>query len=335
MKASEIMTREVVAVPPEMPARDIAKLLVGKRISAVPVVDADGAPIGVVSEGDLIGRAEADRSARRDWWLALAAGGTAEDRKMLPGLHDGAHLARDIMTSPVVTVGEDTDSGEIARLLTSHHIKRVPVVKAGKVVGIVSRGDLMRVLAAALPPEQAMPRPGLLTRAIADLDGFFASNRDGAAKPKTAPAGSRAAEPEATEFARLNGEFAQNERDQRKKEKLAAEEARRNRVTQMIESHISDEKWRLLVQDARLAARAGQNEYMLLRFPSQLCSDGGRAINVTESDWPATLRGEAAELYLRWEQDLKPHGFHLAAQILDFPGGFPGDVGMYLIWGQQ
>jgi CBS domain-containing protein len=332
MKASEIMTREVVAVPPEMPARDIAKLLVDKGISAVPVVDGGGAPIGVVSEGDLIGRAEADRSARRDWWLALAAGGAA-DRRMLPSLHDGAHMARDIMTAPVVTVSEDTDSGEIARLLTSHHIKRVPVVKGGRIVGIVSRGDLMRVLAAALPPEQAMPRPGLLTRAIADLDSFFATHRNGEAAP--APAKTGAGEPEALEFQRLNSEFAKREREHRKQEKRAAEDARRNRVSELIESHVSDEKWRLLVQEARLAARAGQKEFMLLRFPSQLCSDGGRAINVTESDWPATLRGEAAELYLRWEQDLKPHGFYLAAQILDFPGGFPGDVGMYLIWGRQ
>jgi hypothetical protein len=73
---------------------------------------------------------------------------------------------------------------------------------------------------------------------------------------------------------------------------------------------------------------------MLLRFPSQLCSDGGRAINVTEPDWPATLRGEAAEIYLRWERHLKPHGFHLTARVLEFPGGMPGDIGLFLSWGQ-
>ena len=73
---------------------------------------------------------------------------------------------------------------------------------------------------------------------------------------------------------------------------------------------------------------------MLLRFPSQLSSDGGRAINVMEPRWPGTLRGEAAEIYLRWERDLKPHGFHLTARVLDFPGGIPGDIGLFLVWGE-
>ena len=73
---------------------------------------------------------------------------------------------------------------------------------------------------------------------------------------------------------------------------------------------------------------------MLLRFPSQACSDGGRAINAMEPGWPSTLRGEAAEMFLRWERDLKPHGFHLGARVLEFPGGMPGDVGLFLVWGQ-
>jgi hypothetical protein len=64
-----------------------------------------------------------------------------------------------------------------------------------------------------------------------------------------------------------------------------------------------------------------------------LCSDCGRAIDVTEPDWPATLRGEAAEIYLRWERDLKPRGFHIAARVVDYPGGVPGDIGLSLIWG--
>jgi hypothetical protein len=73
---------------------------------------------------------------------------------------------------------------------------------------------------------------------------------------------------------------------------------------------------------------------MLLRFPGELCSDGGRAVNVPDPNWPQTLRGEAAEMYLRWERDLKPCGFHLAARIVDFPGGMPGNIGLFLIWGE-
>ena len=71
---------------------------------------------------------------------------------------------------------------------------------------------------------------------------------------------------------------------------------------------------------------------MLLRFPKQLCRDGGRAIGMREPDWPATLRGQAAEIYLRWMRELKPRGFHLAARVLEFPGGMPGDIGLFLIW---
>ncbi len=85
---------------------------------------------------------------------------------------------------------------------------------------------------------------------------------------------------------------------------------------------------------ARMAAESGQKETMLLRFPCQLCIDGGRAINVAEQDWPATLRGRSAEIYLRWERDLKPRGFLLSARVLDFPDGKPGDMGLFLVWSE-
>ena len=106
----------------------------------------------------------------------------------------------------------------------------------------------------------------------------------------------------------------------------------RKRVADLIDRHVSDAGWRVLLQQAREAAERGEKEILLLRFPSQLCSDGGRAINVAEADWPSTLRGEAAEIYLRWERDLRPHGFHLVARILSFPGGKPGDAGLFLVW---
>jgi hypothetical protein len=72
---------------------------------------------------------------------------------------------------------------------------------------------------------------------------------------------------------------------------------------------------------------------LLLRFPSELCSDGGRAINVAEPGWPATLRGEAAEIYLHWERELRSRGFGIAARVLEFPGGLLGDIGLFLTWG--
>jgi hypothetical protein len=104
----------------------------------------------------------------------------------------------------------------------------------------------------------------------------------------------------------------------------------------LIGKHISEGRWHTLLRDARAAAARGEKDFLLLRFPHDLCSDGGRAINALAEDtkWPETLRGEAAEVYLRWELDLKPHGFQLAARVLDFPGGVPGDIGLFLIWGE-
>ncbi len=151
MNARDVMTPEVVSVRPDAPIRRVAALLRDKGISAAPVVDEKGAPIGMVSEGDLIGRDEAEREARRDWWLTLLAEGEALSPDFLANLRSQERTAREIMSSPVVTIGEETDLTEIARLLAAHRIKRVPVVRDGRIVGIVSRADLVRALAAGLP----------------------------------------------------------------------------------------------------------------------------------------------------------------------------------------
>jgi CBS domain-containing protein len=84
---------------------------------------------------------------RRDWWLGLLAEGTDLAPEFLDYMRLDNRLARDLMTSPAITASEDTSGSEIADLLQHHHIKRVPIVKDGKVVGIVSRADLVRALA--------------------------------------------------------------------------------------------------------------------------------------------------------------------------------------------
>ena len=149
MNARDVMTREVVSVTPDTPMQQIAALLLEKGISAVPVVDNSGAPIGIVSEGDLIGRREAQREARQDWWLTTLAEGEAVNPEFLASLRLNYPTARDVMSAPVITVGEETSLAEIARRLTTHRIKRVPVVRDDRVVGIVSRADLVRALVVA------------------------------------------------------------------------------------------------------------------------------------------------------------------------------------------
>jgi CBS domain-containing protein len=336
MKAREIMTRDVVAARPETPTREVAQLLVDNGISAVPVVDDRGAPIGMVSEGDLLGRHELSREARRDWWLAMLAEGETLDPDFLENLRGSERLARDVMAGPVVTVSEDTEVGEIARLLQTYRIKRVPVTREGRVVGIVSRADLLRALAgqsSPTPPHKA----GLLTGALAGLDARFGLHRP--LDLQTAPAHPEpSGEPpdpgfRATDFRKLVEDFEHKQDQKREEAQRVAVEQRRQRLGQLIDQHISDQDWRDILHRARRAAENGENEILLLRFPSHLCGDGGRAINMTEPEWPTTLRGEAAELYLRFERDLKPRGFHLTAQVLDFPGGVPGDIGLFLIWG--
>src|SRR5271155_2508354 len=156
MNASDVMTRDVVSVSPDTPTGAIAKLLLDKGISAVPVVDAPGALIGMVSEGDLIGRTETDREARHDWWLTLLAEGEALNSDFLASLRAGKRTAGSVMAGPVITVAENTEVGEIARLLTTYRIKRVPVVRDGRIVGIVSRADLVRALATEQPRPAAM-----------------------------------------------------------------------------------------------------------------------------------------------------------------------------------
>jgi CBS domain-containing protein len=117
MLASEVMTTDVIATTAEASVRDVARLLLQHGISAVPVLAADGTPIGMVSEGDLVQRDDMARLERRDWWLKLVADDTAPDDAIIAGLRAPDRTARDVMSAPIVTVAEDTDLTKVARLL--------------------------------------------------------------------------------------------------------------------------------------------------------------------------------------------------------------------------
>lgn len=118
--------------------------------------------------------------------------------------------------------------------------------------------------------------------------------------------------------------------------KQVAAQHRQDQVKRIVAGDITDEAWDDLLQKARHAAEHGAKEYLLLRFPSEVCTDESRAINNPPNpSWPTTLRGEAAALYARWHAHLRPLGFNLSAQVLDFPDGKPGDVGLMLKWGES
>jgi CBS-domain-containing membrane protein len=337
MQASDVMTTEVVSTNVDMPVPEVAKLLLEHGISAVPVLGPDGALVGMVSEGDLASRDELDRLARKDWWLRLLTGGAAPDSGLMTRLHATDRTAGDVMSRPVVSVSETTDIKEIARLLGDQHIKRVPVLKDGRVVGIVSRADLLRAIAAGPTDTKAAPSRQQGRGFLMNLFGEYHRPAwevvpvgDPAAPSVSAPD----AGPNAKNFRSLVERFHNDETQQRAALREAAAEQSKHRTAELLETHLTEDAWRDLLRHASDAAAAGAIEFLLLRFPNQLCTDGGRAIDVAEEGWPATLRGEAAEIYLRWERELKHRGFHLAAKILEYPDGKPGDVGLFLIWGE-
>jgi CBS domain-containing protein len=151
MQAKDVMTVNVISVSEGTPIHEVVGLLLRYRISAVPVIDSACKVVGIVSEGDLL-RPEGSSSGemRRPWWLeaffsdrpeALFAG--------LPVAHEKAHgrTAGTVMTRNVITVDEDMPLNEIAELLERHHIKRVPVLRDGRLAGIVSRANLLHGLA--------------------------------------------------------------------------------------------------------------------------------------------------------------------------------------------
>lgn len=148
MKAKDVMTPNVITVSEHTTVAEIATTLLKWRISAVPVVDAKERLIGIVSEGDLVRRVEAQTDRAPPWWLAALGD---PDERATDYVKSHGHLAKDVMTEAVVTVEEDTSVAEIANLLEAHRIKRVPVLRQSNVIGIVSRANLLHGLASADP----------------------------------------------------------------------------------------------------------------------------------------------------------------------------------------
>lgn len=149
MLAKDVMTPRVITVLEDTPVQEVARTLLESRISAVPVVSEDGQLVGIVSEGDLMRRAESETERDGSWWLAHLH--ATDDRARMFAKARG-RLAKDVMTTSVITANEGDTLSELATRLEENRIKRVPVVRKGKVVGIVSRANLLHGLAALPEP---------------------------------------------------------------------------------------------------------------------------------------------------------------------------------------
>jgi CBS domain-containing protein len=148
MRAMDVMTTDVIGVDPDATVQSLAALLAERGISGAPVIDAGGYLVGIVSEGDLLHRAEIGaarrhRARRRSWWLDHYASENAREY-----VKDHGRKVSDVMTRDVVTVAENTELSDVAALLEAKRIKRVPVVRDGKVVGIISRANIVRAVGA-------------------------------------------------------------------------------------------------------------------------------------------------------------------------------------------
>ena len=155
MRASDIMSHPVVTVAPDTAVAELARMMVEKRISAVPVID-DGAMVGIVTEGDLLRRAEIGSEHGRSRWaeLVFANWNLASEYTKEHG-----RKTSDVMTHKVITVAPSATLREVAEILESRHIKRVPVVEDGRLVGIVSRANLVQALVSSGAGAQTTPTP--------------------------------------------------------------------------------------------------------------------------------------------------------------------------------
>lgn len=159
MKVSEVMSHAVATVSPETSLADAVALMVTRRISGLPVMGENGTVMGILTEGDLLRRVETGTEPKVAAWRAwLADPGT--DASTYVRTH--ARKVGEIMTAPVISIDPGTDLAEVVALMESRRIKRVPVIEQGRLVGIVSRGDLVRAL------DRMLPKPD--SRVIADAE---------------------------------------------------------------------------------------------------------------------------------------------------------------------
>ena len=328
-RAGDFMTSPVVTIGPDESPRAAAEIMLRLHVSGLPVVDARDHPLGVVSESDFRFADAATREKQREAWVRILSGGQDMAKDYLDVLEREGESVRQIMAKPAICIDEAAEIEEAAALMNAHRIKRLAVLRDGAVVGVLTRADLLRFFA---PEEHPPARPV--------TPEFFETAVEGAKaiKPSPAPAVTPVAAGTETISAaglkNLVAEFERGKNSMREEIQRQGKEKRDQLVKSLLKSRFTDQEMAHLLNLAREAARRGEAGVPALTFPSGLCTDGGRAINLPDPDWPASLRGKAADFFLRWDRELRPLGFALTARIVNFPDGFPGDAELSLAWGR-
>lgn len=168
MKARDIMISPVITVGENETVQHVAKLLLAKHISAVPVVDSAGKLVGIVTEADLMRRKDTDTERPTSWWLYLLSGDQTMAQEYVKS---HAIKVRDLMTRDVKTAAADTSLNDIIDLFEENHIKRVPIVSdGGDLIGIVSRANILQAVASVRPRlEISLPDTTIRERLLAEL----------------------------------------------------------------------------------------------------------------------------------------------------------------------
>ena len=143
MKASDVMTQPVISICQDASLRDAVRLMLSSRISGLPVVDHKGKPVGMLSEGDLLRRAETGTERTRPRWIAFLAGPA---RLAEEYVHSHSRRVRDLMSTPLITVSQDAPLESVVSQMEEHRIKHVPVVDGDRLAGMITRANLMQAL---------------------------------------------------------------------------------------------------------------------------------------------------------------------------------------------
>ncbi len=176
MRAADVMTTRLLTLPPDLPVGTAARMLAERGVSGAPVVDPDGRLLGILTEGDLIRRLAAVTDKPRSWFLGLFGSASAQAEHFA---RSHGRRVRDVMTVETASVTEDAPVEEIAALFETRGIRRVPVLRDGRLVGIVSRADLLKVSLEPPPLPEAAPDAAIrrtLAAAMKDqpwVDAYF------------------------------------------------------------------------------------------------------------------------------------------------------------------